>query len=157
MSALVLLSVGPSHVSSTCLHGLRFYQEYVDNQGTVLSLLNICFARAIQELAKAHYSWLIPITSLINFWSLACPNQHLNLRLPELLACPFLSPLRLLLFLSMLQAQGFFSSSAPNQVNPFLKQSCSFSWPPSSCRTVMTMTELGAGWYEGIALEAAAG
>lgn len=82
----VYKSVGHSHVPCTCIYGLKFYQEYVDSQSTVWSLLHMCFAGTVWELIKAHNSWLIPGISLLNFF--ACPNQHLKIGLPELLAFP---------------------------------------------------------------------
>lgn len=62
----VYKSVGHSHVPCTCIHGLKFYQEYADSQSTLWSL-HMCFAGTVWELIKAHNSWLIPGISLLNF------------------------------------------------------------------------------------------
>ena len=52
------------------------------------SVLLMCFAIDMWELIKTDYGYLIPCVSLLNFWSLACLNQDLNLKLAELLAFP---------------------------------------------------------------------
>lgn len=112
---LAFISIGPSHVSSTCIDILMVIQECM-NSLSLLSVPYICVQpssnlRSVESLVRFSMSIIFRI-SLSNFWlvcwSLAFSSQDCNPRVAESLAFPTCSLLILLLFLTTLLGIGFF-------------------------------------------------